>query len=140
MKNKPQYYYRQSALLPYKIENGEIQILLITSRNQDKWVIPKGIVEDAFTPRETAIKEAFEEAGVSGKTAKKNIGKYKYIKWGGTCVVKVFPCYVKNEAAEWDEMYLRKRKWYPLKKGLKKINNDQLEKLIKTYFKNNSKL
>ena len=139
MQNKPDYYYSQSAVLPLKKENGKYYILLVTSRNQNKWVIPKGIVEDDLSPRESAEKEAFEEAGIKGKTDKKSIGSYKYNKWGGKCTVEVFPCKVKTEAEEWEEMHFRQRKWFPVDKALKKLKNKQLELLIKKYLKNNFK-
>jgi phosphohistidine phosphatase len=139
MANKPDSYYKQSAVLPIKKDEGEYYILLITSKNQNKWVIPKGIVEENMTARESAEKEAIEEAGILGKTSKKSIGSYEYEKWGGKCMVEVFPCKVKTEAEEWDEMHFRKRKWFPLDKALKKLKNEQLEILIKKYFKNNSK-
>ena len=135
MQSKPEFYYKQSAVLPIKKEDGEYYILLVTSRNQNKWVIPKGIVEDNLTARESAEKEAFEEAGIKGKTAKKSIGNYEYEKWGGKCVVEVFPCKVKIEAAAWDEMHIRQRKWFSIEKAIKKLQNEQLEEIIKKYMK-----
>jgi 8-oxo-dGTP pyrophosphatase MutT (NUDIX family) len=139
MPNKPNNYYAQSAVLPLKKENGEYYILLITSRNKNKWVIPKGIIEEHLTPRESAEKEAFEEAGIKGNTHKNSIGIYKYKKWGGICEVEVYPFTVKSESDEWPEMAIRKRKWFPINKALKKINNKQLEILIKKYLNHNSK-
>ena len=138
MENKPVYYYNQSAILPFKKENGEYYILLVTSRNKNKWVIPKGIIEENLSALESAEKEALEEAGIIGRTSKKSIGKYEYDKWGGKCVVEVFPCKVKTESDEWDEMYIRQRKWFSLEKALKKIKNKQLESIIRKYFRYNS--
>ena len=64
-------------------------------------------------------KEAIEEAGIIGKTSKKSIGSYEYEKWGGKCVVEVFPCKVKTETEEWDEIALPIQhpevpRWVPL--------------------------
>jgi phosphohistidine phosphatase len=139
MQKKPNYYYVQSAVLPIKKENEKYNILLITSRNQNKWVIPKGIVEDYLTPRESAEKEAFEEAGIKGKIEINSIGSYEYEKWGGNCIVEVFPFQVKSEANKWPEMHLRKRKWFTATEAFKMLNNKQLETLIKKYLKINSK-
>ena len=80
-KKKPQYFYQQSGVIPYKIENNELKVLLITSRKGKKWKIPKGIVEPALSPSDSAAKEAFEEAGILGKVDKAEIGSYKYFKW-----------------------------------------------------------
>jgi len=134
LKNRPEYYYNQSAVLPFKKVNGEYYILLVTSRNKSKWIIPKGIIEENLTAFESAEKEALEEAGITGKTSKNSLGSYKYGKWGGICTVEVFSCKVKIELDKWDEMYIRKRKWFSLDKALKKIKNKQLEKIIKNYF------
>ena len=139
MESKPEYFYNQSAVLPFKKENGEYLILLVTSRNKNKWVIPKGIIEDNLSALESAEKEALEEAGIKGKIYKKSIGIYKYEKWGGKCVVEVFPFKVKKEEDEWDEMYIRQRKWFPVKKALKKLKNKQLQEIIIKYVKNNIK-
>ena len=139
MHDKPDYYYSQSAVLPFKKEKGKYFILLVTSRSKNKWVIPKGIIEDNLTARESAEKEAFEEAGIEGKSNKKSLGSYEYSKWGGKCEVEVFPLVVKSELEEWPEMHLRKRKWFSIKKALKKIDHDELEFLIKKYFKTISK-
>lgn len=138
MRKRPEYYYSQSAVLPYKKEKGEYSILLITSRNKRNWVIPKGIIEIDLSPRKSAEKEAFEEAGIKGVSHKKNIGSYEYKKWGGKCEVEVFPLEVKNVMDIWPEMHLRKRKWFAVKKALKKLNHSELEKIIKKYFKKNS--
>lgn len=115
MLDKPDYYYSQSAVLPIKKEKGKYFILLVTSRSKNKWVIPKGIIENNLTGRESAEKEAFEEAGIEGKSNKKSLGSYEYTKWGGKCKVKVFPLVVKSELEEWPEMHLRKRKWFSIK-------------------------
>ena len=130
----PEYYYKQSAILPFKKIEGKYHILLVTSRNGSKWVIPKGIVEENLKARKSAEKEALEEAGIAGKTSKNSIGKYSYEKWGGICEVEVFPCKVKLEMDEWDEMQFRERKWFSVEKTLKKIDNEQLKSLVKKYF------
>ena len=42
---KPDYWYKQSAVIPYRKRDGKTKILLITSRSKNKWIIPKGIIE-----------------------------------------------------------------------------------------------
>ena len=67
MRTRPDHYYRQSAVIPYRLREGRVEILLITSRKGKRWVVPKGILEPELTPAESAAKEAREEAGVSGR-------------------------------------------------------------------------
>ena len=71
----------QYAALPYRVnEEGEPEILLITSRERGRWVIPKGNPIPSMMNYETAAREAFEEAGVEGGIATESIGDYRYMK------------------------------------------------------------
>ncbi len=120
-KEKPEYWYNQSGVIPYKKEGGELKILLIRSRKGKRWIFPKGIIEPGLSPEDSAVKEAFEEAGVEGKLVKDYFVKYKYKKWGGICEVKLFLMKVEKIFPEWPEMF-RERNWfYP----------DQISKVLK---------
>lgn len=129
MFNYPSNIYDQSAVIPFKVENKRVKILLIKSR-KGKWIIPKGIIEMGLSPQESALKEAVEEAGVDGKVNEKLIGEYKYDKWGGTCNVKVYAMLVENEYEKWEEDYFRIRKWFSLDKAKEKINNQELMEML----------
>jgi len=134
-KTKPDYWYKQSAVVPFR-NNGSIEILLITTRKKKKWIIPKGIIEENLTPSQSAEKEALEEAGIIGVVSKKTIGKYKYTKWGGTCTVKVFAMEVNELHETWEEDF-RERKWVPLNQVKNEINDDKLIKIIESFFSEN---
>ena len=136
MKTRPEWYYKQSAVIPYRKKEGKIEVLLITSRNKGNWIIPKGIIEIGMTPEESAAKEAMEEAGVVGLTGSALVGKYDYEKWGGTCRVKVFPLLVKMLLDKWPEKEMRTRSWFSLKKAVKKVKKKDLVKIL-TEFENN---
>ena len=90
MKTKPDYFYIQSGVLPYRVEGGVMRVLLITSQGGRRWVIPKGIVEPGLSAVVSAAKEALEEAGIDGRVDPAPMGSYKRQKWGGTCSVEVF--------------------------------------------------
>ena len=86
----------QFAALCYRVHKDETQILLITSRERGRWIIPKGWPVEGATPAEAATAEAFEEAGVEGKSFNICLGLYSYTKiMSGTdylpCAVSVFP-------------------------------------------------
>ena len=125
----PDWIYDQSGVIPFRIKKGEIQILLITSRSKKRWVIPKGIIEDYLSPEESAIKEAYEEAGIEGHSITE-MGKYQYNKWNGTCKVKVFLLEVDKEFENWPESWFRKRKWMSVKQAEKNIEEQLLRKMI----------
>ena len=104
MLERPEYYYTQSAVIPFR-RHGELEILMITSRKKKRWVLPKGIVEPELSPPDSAAKEALEEAGIEGAVSPDSIGTYRYDKWGGTCTVDVFTMEVEAILDVWLESY-----------------------------------
>ncbi len=109
---------RQIGALAYSndAEMG-LRILLVTSRETGRWVIPKGWPMKSKLPHQAAAQEAFEEAGVEGSIAKKATGTYRYPKTlrNGevvSCRVKVYPMEVKKLASKWPEANERKRQWF----------------------------
>ena len=68
---------KQAAAIPYRIKKDQIEILILTSRNNKKWIVPKGIIEKKHSAALTALKETEEEAGVSGHIIREVVGTYK---------------------------------------------------------------
>lgn len=126
----PEYFYRQSGVIPYRIRNGELQVLLITSRKSGKWIIPKGVVEPYMTPQESAAQEAYEEAGIFGRVADNPMGNYQMKKWNGVCTVMVYPMLVLKEYDDWMEKGLRKRKWMSAEQAAEKAGRKDVRKLL----------
>ena len=71
---------RQSGIIPYRLERDLLQVLLITSRETGRWVIPKGNIGKGHNARQAAEREAYEEAGVRGDVEKVPLGSYMYEK------------------------------------------------------------
>jgi 8-oxo-dGTP pyrophosphatase MutT (NUDIX family) len=70
-------WIRQVAALPYRItDDGTAEILLITSRDTRRWIIPKGNLIRGLDPHQAAAHEAFEEAGISGIAYPSALGTY----------------------------------------------------------------
>jgi 8-oxo-dGTP pyrophosphatase MutT (NUDIX family) len=109
MAKKPAWLYRQSAAIPYLLEQDELKIVLITANSSKLWIVPKGIIERDLSAQESAAKEALEEAGVIGQISREMTCEYHYKKWGGTCHVQVFPLQVTQILNEWEEMRSRDR-------------------------------
>lgn len=128
---RPDYFYKQSAILPYRVTNGRIEVLLITSLKKKKWIIPKGIIEPNSAPAESAAKEAFEEAGVTGETDPSIFDIYEVSKWGGKCRVEVYPMLITEEFDFWPEKIHRKRKWFDIKEAVLNVENKQLKRIIR---------
>jgi 8-oxo-dGTP pyrophosphatase MutT (NUDIX family) len=108
---------RQCAALPFAEEKGELRVLLVTSRETQRWVLPKGWTEKRLSPHALAAKEAFEEAGVLGEVERRPIGRYRYLKRGPRnqvtpCSVRVFPLRVQRLLDDWPERRERQRRWF----------------------------
>jgi len=128
---KPQWFYIQSGVIPYQLQDGELKLMLVTGKSGKRWVIPKGVIEKDLTPRESAEKELFEEAGLKGRVHTESIGEYQYHKWGGTCNVQVFPCEISEVLKKWPDSGVRKRKWVSIKEATNMIDEDVLKNLFR---------
>ncbi|MBD3224525.1 MAG: NUDIX domain-containing protein [Caldithrix sp.] len=125
--------YAQAAAIPYREYNDKLQILLITSQSGQKWIIPKGLVEDDLTAKESAAMEAFEEAGVKGTIQSKVWGRYSYAKWDGVCHVAVYALKVEQEFEQYPEKELRERQWMPAEEAVKQVQPQPLQEILKRF-------
>ncbi|MBH63702.1 MAG: NUDIX hydrolase [Alphaproteobacteria bacterium] len=125
---------RQSGILPFRVQDGELWVLLVTSLETQRWIVPKGRLEPGLTARESAEYEAFEEAGVAGRLETASIGSYRYKKrpekGGAWCLVRVFPMGVEREFDEYPHAGLRTRKWMPIAEAAKTVDDAELGELI----------
>jgi phosphohistidine phosphatase len=131
-RDRPAYYYTQSAVIPYRHREGNLEILLVTSSGKRHWVVPKGIHEPGLSAQDSAAKEALEEAGVlKGKVSKKPLGEYRLAKWGGECTVTVFAMEVKKVLPdeEWKQDN-RRRQWVVPSKAAGFLKQPELAELV----------
>jgi len=110
------------------------KICLVTSSNGKRWVIPKGVIEPGQTAGETALQEAWEEAGLTGVLQPEPLGSYLYEKWCGICHVTVFLMQVSDEAAAWPEHDLRIRSWVSLAGALERLDDPGLCDILRLTF------
>lgn len=127
---RPEHYYRQSGVVPFRRDGERVEILLITSLRRGRWIIPKGIVEPHLSPEESAAREAEEEAGVRGRVLSPSIGAYEHRKWGGTCRVEVFLLEVRELLEDWPEAGARRRRWVPLEKAGRLVRSEGLRGVL----------
>lgn len=103
----------QAAAIPYRIRDGHVEILLVTSRARARWILPKGDIEHGATPYETAQVEAFEESGVQGTVHPDPLGRYRHGRGRCAPLVEVYLLRVEAEAETWPERGERIRWWVP---------------------------
>jgi len=125
----------QTAALPLRWNSGKPRVLMITSRETGRWVIPKGWLMKGKKPWETARIEACEEAGALGEVQAKPIGTYHYVKIlprGKSCQCKVFvfPLFVERLKKNWKERDERSRRWFSAKKAAKLVSEPELSALL----------
>lgn len=132
LRDRPAYYYTQSSVIPYRISDGRVEILIISSSKKKHWVIPKGIADPGRSLQESARKEAWEEAGIEGKIDDQAVGSYTYPKWGATCTVSVYPMAVERELPEheWEERH-RGRRWVAASEAEKLLKQAELGPMVK---------
>jgi len=57
----------QAGAIVFRRDGGLVRVLLVRSKQDPRlWVFPKGSIEAGETPQVAALRETFEEAGVSG--------------------------------------------------------------------------
>jgi 8-oxo-dGTP pyrophosphatase MutT (NUDIX family) len=114
----------QVGALCWRRHGGGVQVLLITSRETGRWVIPKGGLIAGKTEAESAMAEAWEEAGVVGHpSAEAALGCFDYqkinrkIQISRRCDVTVFALKVDRLIRDYPERGQRKRKWFTAEKA-----------------------
>jgi len=129
----------QFGALPWRLHDGKVEILLVTSRGTGRWILPKGWPMHGATPGEAAATEAWEEAGVEGIVGHLAVGFYSYRKTyedeGGeaTVVVAIFPVKVKRIFSDWPEKAERKRKWVSRKKAAALLDEPELKQIVRHF-------
>lgn len=130
---------RQVGALPFrKLHDGGFEVLLVSSRETRRWVIPKGWPAKRLSDPKAAAREALQEAGVTGKIAARPIGTYRYRKKmpQGTfrlIDVDVYPLLVKKQRKSWRERDERVRVWFSQSDAAQKVREPKLKELIAGY-------
>jgi len=128
---------RQYGVLPYRLD-PRLEVLLLTSRETRRWVIPKGWPMKGKKPHQSAAREALEEAGVTGKTGNKALGAYSYVKLLkngqlAPCKVKVFPLLVRRQRETWPEQEQRDTRWFAPEEAADAVQEPELAVIIRAF-------
>jgi 8-oxo-dGTP pyrophosphatase MutT (NUDIX family) len=142
LETKQRVIFTQYGALPYRFtEAAALEVLIVTTRQSRRWIIPKGWPIKGITPARSAAREAFEEAGVRGKVGAKAIGSFRYTRPANgsdaesDCKVKIFPLMVKKQSAIWPESGQRVIQWVDPEKAISLIGEPQLKAVVAAFAK-----
>lgn len=129
---------QQSGVIPYRLTDTGIEIMLITAKSFNQgWIVPKGKLEPDMTPACSAAKEAYEEAGILGDVSHASIGSYCYIKSRNKLShqVHLYPLEITKilPEANWLERKLRQRQLVDSEEALSMICLPQLTEVVQTF-------
>ena len=126
MKRLPQ----QAATVAVRRVGASVEVCLIRKKTSKRWGIPKGLVESGDTHEETALKEAAEEAGISGRLIGDPVGIYEYEKWDTRFSVTVYLMEVLEEHETWEEADRRQRRWTSWEKATSLLTDHPARPLL----------
>lgn len=118
--------------------DSPVELLLVTSRETKRWVLPKGNRIKGMSNHQAAAQEALEEAGVVGATCPAPLGSYRYrkrLESGAALLVdvEVFPFAVTEELEDWPERAQRTRRWFPVAEASAAVDEADLRELIRGF-------
>jgi 8-oxo-dGTP pyrophosphatase MutT (NUDIX family) len=132
----------QYGALPYRFnQDAALEVLLVTTRGTRRWIIPKGWPIKGLRPAKSAAREAFKEAGVTGRISAKPVGLFTYDKLVDeagaqtTCEVKVYPLLVKRQSEVWPESQQRTTQWVEPSRAIAMIKEPDLKKIVASFAK-----
>jgi 8-oxo-dGTP pyrophosphatase MutT (NUDIX family) len=127
----------QFAALPWRIsDRGAREVLLLTSRETHRWVVPKGWPMRGRKPAEVASREAYEEAGLIGEVVgKRPLGNFHYAKRLAKekaiiCEVRVYLFRVEQQLDDWPERGERECKWFDANAAVALVEEGGLAEIV----------
>jgi 8-oxo-dGTP pyrophosphatase MutT (NUDIX family) len=121
----------------FRTREDHLEILLITTREKRRWSVPKGWPIKRTAPHETAVIEAYEEAGVCGEIGEKHIGRFRKRRirknQSVLCEVQIFPLEVTHQQNDWTEKQERNRMWVAPRKAAKLVKKSALRRAIEDF-------
>jgi 8-oxo-dGTP pyrophosphatase MutT (NUDIX family) len=135
MSQDPKEQFSQVAALPFRVKDGKLEVLLVTSRETKRWLIPKGWPMKGKKPHKAAAQEAIEEAGVKGDIKQVPLGHYDYwkrrAKHFDLCRVEVYPLEVSKQLRSWREKGQRDSRWFEVEEAAHQVLEPALAELIR---------
>lgn len=127
------------GVLPFKLKNNDIVMLVVSSQTRSRWILPKGRLKKGESHEDGCHREAFEEAGIKGivfsdypitlpVTRKTDEGMEKI-------PVTYYPMFVEDTSDKWPERRDRERKWVRMKEAKNVIPGRDMLDVVKRFDK-----
>lgn len=131
----------QVAALCWRKRKGKTEVLLITSRDTGRWIVPKGWPIDGLDAPQSALREAWEEAGVRADANQAlHIGEFCYDKLladGQELPLRAVLYKVRLRGREianrYPESHERKRLWVTPHKAAKLVQEPELQEILQNF-------
>lgn len=125
---------QQYGVVPYRLAEAGVEVLLVTTRETRRWMVPKGWPIKKLGPLGTGLREAYEEAGVIGDGGP-FVGEFPYpkvLRSGQVqrCVVDLFAMKVTDEKTEWPEQDERERRWFAPEEAAQAVQEEHLRMIL----------
>lgn len=114
----------QSGVVPLIVTNDDTFVCLIRYKNAEKdaeWGLPRGGIEPDLTAAKSALKEAFEEAGLIGDVVDE-LGTSEYEYEGVPQHVTWFSMRIDKTLSAYPEVLVRDRRWIALEKAFTMVH------------------
>lgn len=120
------------AICIRRSRKGALRVLLVGSKRNGRWGVPKGHIEPGETSSVAAEREAFEEAGLRGEVAVSPLGAFTYFKDSSVrrYRVLVHVMTVQSRAKLFPEKNIRRSRWFSIEEAVAKANQPGLQELL----------
>lgn len=136
-KRRVQHRAVQYAALPWRLDGGRAEYLLVTSRRRRRWIFPKGSARPDEPAAAAALREAAEEAGIEGRPAPEPLGHYAASKLGEAGVrplrVELWPVEITGLADSYPEEHLRERRLVGIEEARRLIAQPDMLALLERF-------
>lgn len=135
----PGFGVQEVGALPWRIgRDKRPEILLITSRQRNRWTLPHGLPARGRTAVRSAALRAFEQVGIIGQTHPVAVGDYNYFRPysdgpARQCHITVFSLHVKGTLISWQERKRLKRRWFSLDEAAQMVAEPGLARVLEKF-------
>ncbi len=117
--------------MPYVYADGCLRVVLVLSRDGNRWGVPKGRLKPGVGKKKVAAQEAWEEAGLRGRIYPNRFVDVIWVQRSTPLTLRLYPFQVDSLSKSYPEKKCRKRRLLQLEKAKQLIANDAFDEAFK---------